>query len=549
MLVSDIIKAKLLFVDDDQSFLDFVKQTFGELSRNQWELTCVTDAAQALAALRREPVDLAMLDLKMPGVDGLQLLRMLKREFPTLQMAFLSGQADEQSRRVGLEEGAALFLEKPASLAGMESLFATINELARWQHRMGGRSVVRRAGLLDIVKMECKSGNSRLFEVFGAEERGQIWIKEGVIVHALAPDKRGQSAFAHLVCLTDAEFHLKPFAEPIERSITREWEFIVLEAARVQEQLLKSPVAPEVEPPPVPKVSAPTPSKPAPPAVETSLRMAPAETRKATAPEKPAEEFTPGKLPAPPAQPRAPEAPAVSAPAPAPRAQVFPPVAFAPATRLTAVAADPAGLQIEELLVCSDRREVFYEWQCAEMQKRLGLIEFVGTKARQMSQGLPLGKFDRLELQAAAGRIVIQLHSHRNVLVRSNTKSRPTPAADAHATKTIVEWLAQQTPAKGVLACGVILTDRKTLHQSFSADLQLTALNGAWPCVADTFDAATRMQFPAWQLRWIFERAQLYGVRRVDGVSFGLLLSKDAQAVDLAAVEQLFEEFKSLRTA
>src|SRR5262245_7583971 len=113
MRPGDIIKAKVLFVDDDKSFLDFLSNTFLEFSRNQWDMKCVTDAAQALGHLRTQEIDLAVLDLQMPGVDGMQLLRMLKREFPALQIAFLTGQGDEQSRRSGLEEGAALFLEKP----------------------------------------------------------------------------------------------------------------------------------------------------------------------------------------------------------------------------------------------------------------------------------------------------------------------------------------------------------------------------------------------------------------------------------------------------
>ena len=547
MPVTDIVKAKLLFVDDDQSFLDFIKHTFEEFSRNQWEISCVTDAAKALALLRTQTVDLAMLDLQMPGIDGLQLLRMLKREFPTLQLAFLSGQGDEKSRRIGLEEGAAMFLEKPASAAGMESLFATINELARWQQRMGGRSVVRRAGLLDIVKMECKSKNSRLFEVLGPEESGQIWIKEGTIIHALAPEKRGQSAFTHLVCLPNAEFHLKPFSEPIEISVTRDWEFIVLEAARVLEQILNSPAAPPPETPPAAEPApAPTPLVPARPAesppppapAEAPLRMQPTETETRKGAPKPESAPIPfPRAPAPAPQPTTPPEP------------VFPALAVAPATRPVATESDPAGLQIEELLVSNERREVLYEWQCGETQKRMALIEFVAHKSRQLAQGLPLGRLDRVELQAANGRAVIQIHPHRNVLMRSNTKARPTPAPEGAAPHSIVEWVAQQTETKGVMAFGLVLTDRKMLHQSFAPDFPLSTVSIVWPAVVDMFDAAARMNFPAWQLRWIFDRVQIYATRRSDGAAFGVMLAKDAQTVDFNPVERMFEEFKILRVA
>ena len=500
MPTSDIIKAKLLFVDDDRTFLDFLHQTFVEFSRNEWEMECVTDAAQALEFLRHEKVDLAMLDLRMPDVDGLQLLRMLRREFPALQMAFLTGQADEQSRRTGLEEGAALFLEKPASLAGMESLFATINELARWQQRLGERGVVRRAGLLDLVKMECKSGNSRLIEVVAAEERGQIWIKAGAIIHALALEKRGQSAFTHLICLLQAEFHLKPFIEPVERSVDREWEFLVLEAARVQEQMLKAPAPPPVEPPaaakPPTQETTPRPAAPAMPGKITPIKLRthlpPPPVHRITSP-------VPAVAVVPSAQP----------PPPAPVTPVFPPVAAAPATRALVIEPNALGLHLEEMLVCSERREVYYEWKCTEIQKRLSLIEFIAHNTRQLGHGLPLGKFDRLELQSVAGRITVQFQPGRFVFVRSNTRARPPVAAEAHAPKTVLEWLAQQSAARGLLAYGVSLPDRKVLTKAFATDIALLALNTAWPCLVDTFDAATRIQFFAWQLRWIYERAQI----------------------------------------
>lgn len=549
---ADLIKARLLFVDDDRSFLDFLRETFTEFSRHQWEMEFATDAAQALAALRTKPVDLAMLDLNMPGVNGLQLLRMLKREFPALQMAFLSGQGDETSRRIGLEEGAAMFLEKPASLAGMESLFATINELARWQQRLGGRSVVRRAGLLDLVRMECKSGNSRLFEVFGAEESGQIWIKEGAIIHALAPEKRGQSAFTHLVCLPNAEFHLKPFADPVERSVDREWEFLVLEAARVQEQMLGTPEPPPEEPstappaspakatappatkPPSAPVAAPSPLPPhllSPPVRETVLPVPPAPMRRVAeaVPETPVV-----PLAKPPPAPRPPPAPE------------FPPVAEPPAMRPRPGDAGAGELQIEELLVSSDRREVYHEWKCAEPRKWLGLIEFIATKSRQLSQGLPLGKFDRVELQSAGGRVVILQQQNRFVFVRTNTRV-PAPGSAAMTGQTVTEWLAQRAPVRGLLAYGIALPDHKVLAQAVAPDIVLSALNRAWSYVVDPFATTAQLDLPAWQLRWLFERAQLYAVRRTDGASLGLLLEKQAAKVDMTAVELFFAEFQTLR--
>lgn len=196
--------------------------------------------------------------------------------------------------------------------------------------------------------------------------------------------------------------------------------------------------------------------------------------------------------------------------------------------------------------MCSERREVYYEWQCVETQKRLSLIDFIALKSRQLGLGLPWGKFDRIEMQAVNGRIIAQHQHNRFVFVRSNTRVRP-PGGEGHGTLTVQAWLAQQAPVRGVLAIGVTLADRKVLTQAFAADIGLTALNTAWPSLADTFEAAARLQFSVWQLRWIYERAQLYCVRRADGASLGLILEKTPATVDEAAVERCFAEFQTLR--
>ncbi len=517
-MTSDIAKAKILFVDDDQSFLDMISQAFGDFSQGAWEIQLALDAPRALEIVRRQPVDLAVLDLRMPGVDGLQLLGALNRDFPGLQKVFLTGQGDERSRLAGLESGAALFLEKPASYAGMESLFATLNELARWQQRQGERGVLRPAGLLDIVKMECKSANSRLLEVFAGAVRGQIYIKEGAIIHAISEGRRGQSALTYLVCLPGAEFHLRQFVEPSERSIDRQWESLILESARLQEQATRT--APEAK-------TGETLAPPVPPSLPTPASGL----------------TTPIKLP----ERTAPKPPPASAPVRTAAVEAARSLAATAPATLPERAADAAGFGIEEMLVCTERREVLHEWQCLESEKRLAFLEFVAAKSRQLGEELPLGKFDRLELQSSNGRMVVHWQGNRGVLIRSNTKIQPAAAEDGSLSAPVGEWLSQQAQVRGVLACGVVQPGGGSLNQSNAPQFTPHVLEAAWRCVGETYETAQRDHFPAWQLRWLYERAQLYCARRHDGALLGVFLSKDPLAVDLAGVERLLAQFMSLR--
>ena len=225
---SPSITARVLFVDDDTSFLGMIRDLFGNASGGAWDIQTASGANEGFQILRRMKVDIAVIDVHMPGMDGLQMLRVLNEEFPSLPKVMLTGMPDDNTRAAALEGGAALFLEKPSGAASYESVFATIKELLRWHERYSARGSLRSLSLLDLVKLECKSENSRLFEVFVGDVRGEIYVKEGSIVHAIIPDRRGQSAFTFLATHPGAVFYLRQFVEPVERSITRQWEFLVM---------------------------------------------------------------------------------------------------------------------------------------------------------------------------------------------------------------------------------------------------------------------------------------------------------------------------------
>jgi CheY-like chemotaxis protein len=495
--------ARILFVDDEAAFLDILRPLFTELSGGSWTLATATSAAVALATLRGAAFDLAVLDLRLPDLDGLQLLQTLNREFPSLQKVFLTGFADQETRAAGLAGGAALFLEKPTTPDGLRGVFATLNELVTWQRKLGERGTLRGATLLDLIKLECKAGNSRLFEVSTSEVAGQIWIQDGAIIHAVSPERRGQSAFTFLMTLPDAGFSLKQFTEPVEHSIDRQWEFLVLEAVQLQEQL--------------------------------------AHAARATPP--PAEDEPPPAGPS--REPRAPEA-ARSAKVPrrpAPRAK---PAPVAPLARLFPAEPNAAGLRIEEVLYCTTKREVLYEDRCWKPDRRLRLAEFVARNAGQLGEQLPLGRLDRLELQSAHGRLVARLRGDRCLIVRSNTAVPPPPARTLALPVSGEAWFESLPAVPGTLALGLVPLGSSPLSCSFATDFAPPVLPKAWQAVVEASEAAQEQDFPAWQLRWVFERAQLCAVRRAGGVVLAAFLRKEAEAVDLAGVERIFTEFSEV---
>ena len=112
--MSDIAPIRLLLVDDEVDFLDVTARA---LSRRGFEVTIAEDGARALELIQEHHFEVLVLDVRMPGIDGPEVFRMVKRLAPTLPVLMLTGhgtikQAFEISR-----EGVFEYLTKPCELA------------------------------------------------------------------------------------------------------------------------------------------------------------------------------------------------------------------------------------------------------------------------------------------------------------------------------------------------------------------------------------------------------------------------------------------------
>lgn len=106
-------KPKMMLVDDEERFLSTTRKL---LERKAFEVWTASSGGQALEMLRKHPVHVVILDVKMPGMDGVATLREIKRQFPMVEVIMLTGHATVESAIEGLKSGAADYLMKPADL-------------------------------------------------------------------------------------------------------------------------------------------------------------------------------------------------------------------------------------------------------------------------------------------------------------------------------------------------------------------------------------------------------------------------------------------------
>ena len=226
---------QFLFVDDDPVFLSVLTGCLKRISHAHWGFRTAANHSQALEHMKAQPVDIVVLDIEMPVMDGLEFLRLLRQINPAQRVVMLSARLDEKARKTASELGASLFLEKPSTAEGLNGLFAALDALAAAGQQPGFRGVMQ-VGLQDVLQMECLGRKTSILAVSAGSQRGQIYIAQGEIVHAECGQLQGEMALYSLLGLSGGEFSLHPFSEPTRRTISGQYEFLLMEAARLRDE-------------------------------------------------------------------------------------------------------------------------------------------------------------------------------------------------------------------------------------------------------------------------------------------------------------------------
>ena len=170
--------ATIALVDDDRNILTSVSIA---LESESYRVQTYTDGASALEGLRTHPPDLAIFDIKMPRMDGRELLRRL-REKSNLPVIFLTSRDDEIDELVGLKLGADDFIKKPFSLPVLvERVRAvlrrfTAREAGPESHDQKQKSLERGQLAMDRERHACTWKN----------EPVTLTVTEFLILHSLA---------------------------------------------------------------------------------------------------------------------------------------------------------------------------------------------------------------------------------------------------------------------------------------------------------------------------------------------------------------------------
>jgi CheY-like chemotaxis protein len=225
---------RILLLDDDPDLLDMYKEILGQLPSHP-EIRTTTSGPRAMALLESQPFRLLICDLKMPKMDGLQVLSIVRRKHPQLRTVVLTSVNDEQFRSRVYALGVDLFWQKPGTEEEIRMFLECLESLLGREEELGFRGVQSKS-LVDLIQLECLSQSSAVLRITNGTLSGKIWINQGEVVDAETDGLTGEPAFKRILSWRAGNFETLPAEPDRSRAIEKSYNALLLESAQALDE-------------------------------------------------------------------------------------------------------------------------------------------------------------------------------------------------------------------------------------------------------------------------------------------------------------------------
>jgi len=221
----------VLIVDDEPDVLEVIEAGLAMLNNRFTVVTC-QNGHEAIELLESQPIDMVVTDLKMPEVDGLELLAYMTANFPALPAIVISGFGTPENMQKLDKLGIYLFMDKPLSV---QKLSRYIIEGLQEASQNGSVSGISIAGFLQLIEAEQKTC---LLEVQGKGKRtGFFYFRQGKLYDAVFKRQRGEQAALSIIAWEYAKLSFRNIPHrTIKRRINISIMQLILESSRLKDE-------------------------------------------------------------------------------------------------------------------------------------------------------------------------------------------------------------------------------------------------------------------------------------------------------------------------
>lgn len=158
-------RINLLIVDDEEQFLNSIKR---RLEVRDFNVIAVNRGEKAIEAARENPIDIALVDLKMPGINGEETLKVLKQEHQWMEVVILTGHGSVESAVECTKSGAYEYLQKPCKL---EELLDALKNA--YQKRVMNKKNIDEIKMREILALSLGESSLRILRRLKEIDKGE----------------------------------------------------------------------------------------------------------------------------------------------------------------------------------------------------------------------------------------------------------------------------------------------------------------------------------------------------------------------------------------
>jgi YesN/AraC family two-component response regulator len=223
-------KKRVLIVDDEEDLTWTLNKKLSK-DKDKFDVLLASNGREALDLLSQVPIDVVVSDIKMPEINGLDLLLEIKKRYPTTKVIIMTAYGSPEVRSKAIQGGCLYYIEKPFEINELRSMI-----LDALSEKEGFKGTVSDFQLPDIIQLNCLGRLTSALIIKHENEEGTIYFKNGEIVHAETKDNEGEKAFYQIMAWKGGEFSVKRLMKPPRETIFKSWQNLLLEGLRLVDE-------------------------------------------------------------------------------------------------------------------------------------------------------------------------------------------------------------------------------------------------------------------------------------------------------------------------
>jgi CheY-like chemotaxis protein len=224
---------QVLIVDDEETLTWSLAKSLSH-DRETYEVTTVNDGETALATFEDQTFDVVVLDIRLPGISGLDVLVKIKEKKPATKVIIMTAYGSIDVKEKARARGSLFYIEKPFEIEQMRGLIlkALKEDAAR-----GFAGSITGLQLPDLIQMNCLSQMTTALFVNKDERKGCIYFEDGQITHAEIGAIDGEEALFTILSWSTGSFKFMGGMKAPRNTIATNWEYLLIEGMRRADEM------------------------------------------------------------------------------------------------------------------------------------------------------------------------------------------------------------------------------------------------------------------------------------------------------------------------